>query len=149
MVLDCRRSRLSLAPRWIEFGAQLHHRYKHGDMASYKPQRLIDFYRFYKVNPEYGAPHIRINSAGFRNVEEILPEKSGNVFRIVLMGGSTVWGDDAHSPMSGIIANEETIAALLERILNARGVSMGSPPHNTSDQCRGHGLSLVPRCSVL
>jgi len=110
----------------LEFGAQLHHRYKHGDMATYKPQHLIDFYRFYKVNPEYGAPHIRINSAGFRNVEEILPNKSENVFRIVLMGGSTVWGDDAHSPMSGIIVNEETIAAHLERILNARGASLGS-----------------------
>lgn len=111
----------------LEVGAQLHHRYKHGDVATYKPQHLIDFYRFYKVNPEHGAPHIRVNSAGFRNTDEILPEKSENLFRIVLMGGSTVWGDDAHPPMKGIITNEETIAAHLERYLNARRTSLGSP----------------------
>lgn len=111
----------------LEIGAQLHHRYKHGDVATYKPQHLIDFYRFYKVNPEYGAPHIRVNSAGFRNANEILPEKSKDLFRIVLMGGSTVWGDDAHPPMKGIITNEETMAAHLERYLNARRMSLGSP----------------------
>lgn len=111
----------------VEYGTQIHHRYKHGDVATYKPQHLIDFYRFYKVNPDYSAPHIQINSQGFRNDEEISLLKPENVFRIVLMGGSTVWGDDAHAPMSGHIANKDTIAAHLERVLNERGEALKSP----------------------
>src|SRR5215475_11600397 len=104
----------------IEGGTRLHQWYKHGDLPNQKPMHLVDFYRFYKVNPGYRSDHIRINSAGFRSDEEIIHEKPKDMIRIVVVGGSTVWGDDAHYPMTGIIDNRQTIASHLERILRIR-----------------------------
>jgi hypothetical protein len=104
----------------IEGGTRLHHWYKHGDLPNQRPMHLVDFFRFYKVNPGYRSDHIRINSAGFRSDEEITPEKPNDMIRIVVVGGSTVWGDDAHYPMTGIIDNRQTIASHLERILRTR-----------------------------
>ncbi|MBO0859526.1 MAG: SGNH/GDSL hydrolase family protein [Chloracidobacterium sp.] len=104
----------------IEGATRLHQWYKHGDLPNQKPMHLVDFFRFYKVNPGYRSDHIRINSAGFRSDEEIIQEKPKDMIRIVLVGGSTVWGDDAHYPMTGIIDNRQTIASHLERILRTR-----------------------------
>jgi lysophospholipase L1-like esterase len=45
------------------------------------------------------------------------------VIRIVIMGGSTVWGSDAHLPFAGTIDNRDTIAGHLEAILNAKALA--------------------------
>jgi lysophospholipase L1-like esterase len=90
-----------------------------GTLPTYKPRHLIDFYRFYRVNPEYRSDHVRTNSAGFRNDYEVAPDKPADVLRVVLMGGSTVWGEDAGPPLTGIIDNRDTIAAHLETALTA------------------------------
>ncbi len=100
---------------------------KAGFLPTYKPRHLIDFYRFYRVNPEYRSPTVRVNAAGFRNDEEITREKPANVVRIVMMGGSTVWGEDAGQPFSGTIDNRDTIAAQLETALNDRAGNRHSP----------------------
>ncbi|WP_447987241.1 hypothetical protein [Nitrospira sp. Nam74] len=105
----------------IEGGTWLHHVWTmKQSLPAYKPQHLVDFYRFYRVNPDYRTATVRINAAGFRNDEEIATAKPANIKRIVMMGGSTVWGSDAHYPFSGSIDNRDTIAGQLERILNAR-----------------------------
>jgi lysophospholipase L1-like esterase len=104
----------------VEGATWIHHNHKMAGLPTYKPRHLNDLYRFYRVNPDYRSESVRVNTAGFRNDEEITREKPKNVVRVVMMGGSTVWGDDAHYPFSGIIDNRETIAAQLEAILNAR-----------------------------
>lgn len=83
----------------------------------------MDFYRFYRVNPEYRTESVRIDAAGFRNDEEVTRDKPKNLFRIVMMGGSTVWGEDAPNRE---IDNRDTIAAHLETLLNARAAARGS-----------------------
>ena len=107
----------------VEGATWVHHYYKTGGLPTYKPRHLIDFHRFYRVNPEYRSRTVRVNAAGFRNDEEVTREKPANVVRIVMMGGSTVWGEDANYPFSGIIDNRETIAAHLEAILNGRAAA--------------------------
>ena len=107
----------------LEAGAWVQQYYKFGMLQNYRPIHLFDFYRFYRVNPEYGSETVRLNSTGFRNDEEITPAKPSNVIRIVMMGGSTVWGSDAHLPFAGTIDNRDTMAAHLEAILNAQAVA--------------------------
>lgn len=105
----------------IEGATWAHHLYTMREaLPAYKPRHVVDFYRFYRVNPDYRTATVLINTAGFRNDEEITRDKPINVKRIVMMGGSTVWGEHAHHPFSGDIDNWETIAGHLERILNAR-----------------------------
>jgi hypothetical protein len=91
-----------------------------GGLPTYKPRHLFDFSRFYRVNPEYRSRNVRVNSAGFRNDEEITEEKPPNVYRIVLLGGSLVWGEDSSLFPDVSIDNRETIAAHLEHVLNER-----------------------------
>jgi len=107
-----------LAAAALEGGARLYHHYTIGPYPTYEPRHLVDFYRFYRVNPAYRSKNVRVDSAGFRNDEEITPQKPAGVYRIVMMGGSTVWGEDAASPFSGTIDNTNTIAAHLEQSLN-------------------------------
>jgi len=97
-----------------------------GDLTTYKPRHLVDFYRFYRVNPEYRSQNVRVDKAGFRNDEEIAPDKPANTVRIVMMGGSTVWGENA--PCC-VIDNRDTMAAHLETILNERAKARGSNLH--------------------
>lgn len=106
----------------VEGTTRVHHYYKWGGLPTYKPRHLLDFYRFYRVNPEYRLPIVRVNAAGFRNDEEVTREKPENVVRIVMMGGSAVWGENANGHM---IDNRDTISAHLEAILNARSSAQG------------------------
>jgi len=111
----------------LEGATRIHQGYKMGGLPTYKPRHLIDFYRFYRVNPEYRSRTVRVNAAGFRNDQEVTREKPKNVIRIVTTGGSTVWGEDApDSPVPIEIDNKETIAAHLERILNMRASARGA-----------------------
>jgi hypothetical protein len=75
----------------VEGGARLEQYLKMGSLPTYLPRHLIDFYRFYRVNPDYRTRTVRVNGAGFRNDEEITRDKPENVVRVVMMGGSTVW----------------------------------------------------------
>jgi lysophospholipase L1-like esterase len=111
----------------LEGAAWAHQYYKLGGFASYQPRHLYDFHRFYRVNTVYRSRTVRVNRAGFRNDEEITLDKPPGVIRIAVMGGSTVWGEDAAAPYTEVIDNQETIPAHLERILNARvgGLGMG------------------------
>src|SRR5262245_55280681 len=70
----------------LEAGARLHQHYRMDGLPTYKPRHLVDFYRFYRVNPEFRSKTVRINSAGFRNDEEITIAKPENVVRVVMMG---------------------------------------------------------------
>src|SRR2546427_780166 len=107
--------------------ARIEQYYKMGSLPTYKPRHLLDFYRFYRVNPEYRSATVRIDAAGFRNDEEVTPEKPNNVVRILTMGGSTVWGEDGHYPSTATIDNSQTIAARLETMLNARAAARQAP----------------------
>jgi lysophospholipase L1-like esterase len=109
----------------LEGTARVHQYAKMGPLPTYLPRHLVDFYRFYRVNPAYRSPTVRVNSAGFRNDEEITPDKPCTLFRVVMMGGSTVWGEDAPGPL-GTIDNRDTIAAHLEAILTERSGARGS-----------------------
>jgi len=111
----------------LEGGARVYHRVKVGPYPTYEPRHLVDFYRFYRVNPAYRSKTVRVDAAGFRNDQEIAPEKPRGVYRIVMMGGSTVWGEDAGSPFSGTIDNRDTIAAHLETTLNSRAAARHIP----------------------
>src|SRR5213594_1067974 len=109
----------------VEGGTRLQQYLKMGLLRTYVPRHLVDFYRFYRVNPDYRTRTVRVNHAGFRNDEEITPDKPDNVVRVVVMGGSTVWGEDNSGPL-GTIDNRDTIAAHLETILNERAAARGS-----------------------
>lgn len=109
----------------LESAARLHQYLKMGSNPTFLPRHLVDFYRFYRVNPDYRSTTVRVNRAGFRNDEEITIEKPANVVRIVMMGGSTVWGEDGPGPL-GVIDNRDTIAAHLEIELNSRAAARGS-----------------------
>jgi len=109
-----------------EGATRLHQYLKMGSLPTYVPRHLVDFYRFYRVNPEFRTRTIRVNHAGFRNDEEITRDKPANVVRIVMMGGSTVWGEDASGSPVGTIDNRDTIAAHLETVLNERAASRGA-----------------------
>jgi lysophospholipase L1-like esterase len=111
----------------LEGATWIWHTYKVGPFPTYLPRHLFDFYRFYRVNPAYRSPNVRVNTAGFRNDEEISREKPSGVIRIVMLGGSTVWGEDAGYPFSGTIDNRDTIAAHLETALNARARERAVP----------------------
>jgi hypothetical protein len=113
----------------LEGGARLYHLYKIGPYPTYEPRHLVDFYRFYRVNPAYRSRTVRVDAAGFRNDEEITAEKPPGVYRIVMIGGSTVWGEDASSPFSGVVDNTNTMAAHLERTLNRRARAEHVPLH--------------------
>lgn len=52
---------------------------KMGALPTYKPRHVLDFYRFYRVNPEYRSKTVRADSAGFRNDEDVTAEKPANV----------------------------------------------------------------------
>ncbi len=108
----------------LEIAARVEQRWKMGGLPTYKPRHLFDFSRFYRVNPEYRSRTVRVNSAGFRDDEEISEEKPQNVYRIFLLGGSQVWGAD--SSLSDVfIDNRETIAAHLEVVLTDRAAKAG------------------------
>jgi lysophospholipase L1-like esterase len=109
----------------VEGATWAQQRIKMGTVHTYVPRHLVDFYRFYRVNPDYRSTTVRVDRAGFRNDEEITIEKPANVVRIVMMGGSTVWGEDGPGPL-GVIDNRDTMAAHLEAELNARAVARGS-----------------------
>lgn len=109
----------------VEGATRLQQYLKMGSLLTYVPRHQVDFYRFYRVNPDYRTPTIRVDQAGFRNDEEIARDKPDNVVRVVMMGGSTVWGEDGPGPL-GTIDNRDTIAAHLEKILNERAAARGS-----------------------
>jgi len=115
----------------VEGAARVHQHYKMGDLTTYKPRHLVDFYRFYRVNPEYRSATVRVNQAGFRDDEEITTAKPGNVVRVVMMGGSTVWGENGLSQFGDVssIDNRDTMAAHLETILNKRAADRHSKIH--------------------
>ncbi len=110
----------------LEGGARIQQYFDVGLFGGYEPRHLVDFYRFYRVNPAYRSKNIRINGAGFRRDEEVTRVKPANTIRVVLMGGSTVWGEDGPGPQ-GLIDNRDTIAAHLETALNERASAKGSP----------------------
>jgi hypothetical protein len=110
----------------LEGLARVQNYWRFGSLPTYLPRHFVDFYRFYRVNPAYRTASVRINSAGFRNDEEITREKPANVVRVVTVGGSTVWGEDPPD-QSGLIDNRDTIAAHLEAALNARAKGRSSP----------------------
>lgn len=116
---------LIIAALTLEGAARLQQYVKMGSLLTYVPRHLVDFYRFYRINPAYRTLTIRVNSAGFRNDEELALDKPCAVFRVVMMGGSTVWGEDASGPL-GTIDNRDTIAAHLETILTERAAARGS-----------------------
>jgi lysophospholipase L1-like esterase len=113
----------------LEGAARIHQYYKMGGLPTYKPRHLVDFYRFYRVNPDYRSATVRVNTTGFRNDHEVAREKPRGTVRIIMMGGSTVWGEDSGPPSPVKIDNRETIAAHLQRILNARAKARGVPVH--------------------
>jgi lysophospholipase L1-like esterase len=100
---------------------------KMGALPTYKPRHVLDFYRFYRVNPEYRSRTVRVDSAGFRNDEDATAQKPENVVRIITMGGSTVWGEDGAYPPYPAIDNSQTIAAHLERLLNVEATRRQAP----------------------
>jgi hypothetical protein len=110
-----------------EVATRVDHYMKLGALPTYKPRHVLDFYRFYRVNPEYRSRTVRVASAGFRNDEEVTAEKPPNVVRIVTMGGSTVWGEDGAYPPYPAIDNSQTIAAHLERVLSAEATRRQAP----------------------
>ena len=110
-----------------EAATRAHQRIKMGALATYKPRHVLDFYRFYRVNPEYRSRTVRVDSAGFRNDEEVTEEKPANLLRVVTMGGSTVWGEDGAYPPFTPIDNSQTIAAHLERFLGAEATRRQAP----------------------
>lgn len=111
-----------------EAATRIHHNYAWGGLPSYNPRHLVDFSRFYRINPTYRTTYVRVNAQGFRNDEEITREKPDGVLRVVTMGGSTVWGEAAGPPFGPLfITNEQTIAANLEEILNKRSAARGGP----------------------
>jgi lysophospholipase L1-like esterase len=124
-------SAVVLAMLVVEGGARLHQRIRMGDLTTYKPRHLVDFYRFYRVNPDYRSQTVRVNKAGFRNDEEMTTGKPENVVRVVMMGGSTVWGENGLSDFGAMsrIDNRDTMAAHLETILNRRAAERGSKLH--------------------
>jgi hypothetical protein len=110
-----------------EVATRVHQRIQMGALATYKPRHVLDFYRFYRVNPEYRSRTVRVDSAGFRNDEEVTEEKPANVLRVVTMGGSAVWGEDGAYPPFTPIDNNQTIAAHLERVLGAEATRRQAP----------------------
>jgi hypothetical protein len=111
----------------LEVAARVQQRWKMAGLPTYKPRHVFDFSRFYRVNPDYRSRNVRVNSAGFRNDEETTEEKPPNVYRIVLLGGSQVWGEDSSLFPDVTIDNRETIAAHLENVLNERAAKAKTP----------------------
>ncbi|HUD19303.1 MAG TPA: SGNH/GDSL hydrolase family protein [Patescibacteria group bacterium] len=66
-------------------------------------------YILWRAKPNVYTKYYSTNSLGLRG-NEFQKEKSPNVFRIILLGGSAAWGYDAGS-------NENTISVQLENIL--------------------------------
>src|SRR5437868_3277970 len=110
----------------LEGAVRVRQHAKFGDMGTYKPRHLVDFYRFYRVNPEFRSPTIRVNAAGFRDDLELPRHKPKNELRVFVMGGSTVWGENG-SVLAGVslISNEQTIAAHLGTALKKRAAARG------------------------
>ncbi|MBM3301153.1 MAG: hypothetical protein FJY85_14505, partial [Deltaproteobacteria bacterium] len=77
-----------------------------------------------EYNTSKGNRHEYANNAGFRDPRDISPDKPGDEFRILLMGGSTAYGmgatGEAASAMNYYtVPYNETIGYMLEMILNA------------------------------
>ncbi len=75
-------------------------------------------------NQQKGNRFEYANNAGFRDPRAISPEKPDDEFRIILTGGSTAFGMGAAGQAAMLtnfyyIEHRETIAHVLERILNA------------------------------
>jgi hypothetical protein len=102
----------------LEVSARIYQRVRHGDLPTYLPSHLVDFYRFYRVNPAKRTRFVRVNAQGFRDDDDLSVQKAPDEFRVFVMGGSTVWGDHAHYPFFGRVSNDDTIAHNLELILN-------------------------------
>jgi hypothetical protein len=103
-----------------ELATRAHHAVVHGTGESVVPRHLVDFYRFYRVNPEYGSRSVEVNAQGFRDAEEVPMPKPLDEVRVFVTGGSTVWGEHSSDPFPVQITNEQTIAAHLERILQRK-----------------------------
>ena len=71
-------------------------------------------YLMYRTRPSQHAPSFNVNSLGFRG-RELAPVKAPGVFRVVVLGGSVVWG-------TGASADDTTIPGYLAGLLReARG----------------------------
>lgn len=69
-------------------------------------------YIIWRRAPNYQSKPINLNSLGYRGPEFAI-KKAPNIFRILIYGGSVVWG-------TGALSDAETISAQLEEWLNER-----------------------------
>ena len=88
-------------------------------------RHLYDPYRGHRLNPDYrhrsDTGGIRIHSSdGFRENKPIAKSKSDNTYRIIMMGGSALYGIGSSRPypFRPSLMNNETIDAYLEDLLN-------------------------------
>ena len=86
--------------------------YLRSDLTNFFEEREIGrFHPFLQVVPLKGETKLHINTDGFRGVE-IMKEKPKNIYRIFVLGGSTVF--------SGDMPYEMTHCAILEKKLRER-----------------------------
>lgn len=108
----------------------------------------------YRLQPgldaRFNGARYQVNSLGFRG-DELPPIKPANEKRIVWLGDSVVFGIGVN--------NDETLAANVERMANARGgetlyrvLNLGVPSYNTEQeliQFESLGLDLEPDAVIL
>jgi hypothetical protein len=97
-----------------------------GDLAErhvYSPLRGHELNPRYRPRSDSDADGVQLHSSqGFRRDSLVTKHKPDNVFRIIALGGSTLYGagneGTGHYPTAGALRNDETITYFLEKMLN-------------------------------
>lgn len=96
-------------------------------------QHLYSPYRVHELNPKFqyrlaDRSRVLLHSAdGFREDLKVFTEKPDGVFRIIALGGSTLYGIEAGEPYpyAPALMNDETIDYFLEQIINSEIAGLG------------------------
>lgn len=103
---------------------------------------LYDAYRSHRINPAFNTPantegrHIH-SADGFRRASPVSIIKPPRTIRILVMGGSALYGIGSFAPYPPhpYLRNDETITAHLEQMLNAHLKETGSPVRTEVINC--------------
>ena len=104
-----------------------------GDLAE---RHVYSPIRGHELNPLYrrdsDADRVKLHSSqGFRRDSVVTKDKPDNVFRIIALGGSTLYGlgvqRPGHYPIANSLRNDETVTYFLEKTLNDTLKSEDSP----------------------
>lgn len=98
-------------------------------------RHIYDPFRGHALNPVFNTKTNTLGQLihspdGFRRDTPVSREKPDNVIRIVMFGGSALYGIGtvgSHYPYAPDLMNDETIPHHLERLLNARLATQGLP----------------------